>query len=250
MQLIFDGSGSSCYWDSAPGFDLLLALLVDDGHILCRSILTAAHHLRILPLIYFSLLALLAGLPVLALLPYVLTKLAALYSIQAAYYSCYYTCSRAFYSTIYLRAAYAGGICPTYATWRAVCLPASASAGSPLGSLYKQFFCVDSGCSTSTCCIREWFETLDLNAPKVPVYGFGNTVQYSSGVGTVAIPCKAADGTTDIVRLERVLYFPDLPYNLMSVQEVVASGCSIIFSADNSRIQLPDAREIKLLVNS
>jgi hypothetical protein len=108
MQLIFDGSGSSCYWDFAPGFDLLLALLVDDGHILCRSILTAAHHLRILPLIYFSLLALLAGLPMLALMPYVLTKLAALYSIKAAYYSCYYTCSRAFYSTIYLRAAYAG----------------------------------------------------------------------------------------------------------------------------------------------
>jgi hypothetical protein len=166
----------------------------------------------------------------LALMPYVLTKLTALYSIKAAYYySCYYACSRAFYSTIYLRAAYAGGICPTYATWRAVCLPASASAGSPLGSLYKQFFCVDSGCSTSTCCIREWFETLDLNAPKVPVYGFGNTVQYSSGVGTVAIHCKAADGTTDIVRLERVLYFPDLPYNLISVQEVVASGCSIIW---------------------
>jgi hypothetical protein len=80
--------------------------------------------------------------------------------------------------------------------------------------------------------------------------GFGNTVQYSSGVGTVAIPCKAADGTTDIVRLERVLYFPDLPYNLISVQEVVASGCSIIFSADNSRIQLPDEREIKLLAAS
>lgn len=51
----------------------------------------------------------------------------------------------------------------------------------------------------------------------------------AQGVGECLFKTKTSDGDINEIRLEKVLYVPELESNLISVNKITSKGCTVIF---------------------
>ena len=84
----------------------------------------------------------------------------------------------------------------------------------PRTGIFNQAWVVDSGCSNHICNDYLSFKTLDRYSDTLT--GAGGLV-HAVGRGTINLPLTTDHGWTIILRLQGVLYCPDLPVNLLSI---------------------------------
>ena len=89
---------------------------------------------------------------------------------------------------------------------------------------------IDSGASSHKCNDRSMFTTLRETTEKVTL-GDGSTLAVT-GQGTVCLDMLLADGTKKCL-LRRVLYVPELAYNLVSVYRATEAGKTVHFDDDD-----------------
>ena len=75
--------------------------------------------------------------------------------------------------------------------------------------------------------LLEFDEVQRLRKPRKVRLG-NDTIIYAYGIGTVLL-----DTRKSILKLQNVLYIPDLGCNLISVGKTVQAGCRVIFDEPN-----------------
>ena len=102
-------------------------------------------------------------------------------------------------------------------------------AGCALSATSKKDWIVDSGATSHMCNSRELFKELnELIPPHQVAVGDGHIVD-AKGEGTVPMEMFMPDGTTKECDLMKVLYVPDLAYNLLSVPRATEAGKTVKF---------------------
>ena len=116
----------------------------------------------------------------------------------------------------------------------------------PHTGIFNQSWVVDTGCSNHICNDYLSFET--LNSFSDTLTGAGGLV-HAIGIGTLNLPLTTDLGKTILLRLHDVLYCPDLPVNLLSIQEALGPDEStkvthtqMLITLDDATITLPKAK--------
>ena len=95
---------------------------------------------------------------------------------------------------------------------------------------------VDSGATSHMCNDREQFVNFkELLNKQAVTLGDGHTLD-GTGIGTVKIETLLPDGNSQKCRLEKVLYLPNLSYNLLSVSKAAETGHTTSFSSTSCEI--------------
>ena len=102
--------------------------------------------------------------------------------------------------------------------------------------LFRGKWIVDSGATCHMCNDQEQFvEFRKLSNTQEVTLGDGHTLD-GTGIGVVKIKTLLPDGNTQTCRLEKVLYLPDLSYNLLSVSKATEAGNNTNFSGPGCEI--------------
>ena len=102
-------------------------------------------------------------------------------------------------------------------------------AGHALSATTRKDWIVDSGATSHMCNSKELFKELsDLAPPQQVAMGDGHAVD-AKGEGTVPMEMLMPDGTTSLCDLVKVLYVPELAYNLLSIPRATESGKTVKF---------------------
>ena len=106
----------------------------------------------------------------------------------------------------------------------------------------KDSWIVDSGASSHMCNQMEAFnelKELDKEDPRGVQVGDGHIIE-TVKKGSITMKVEVENGTKEDCTLLKVLYVPDLNYNLLSVPEVVTHGKSVTFTAEGCTIRNKD----------
>ena len=99
-----------------------------------------------------------------------------------------------------------------------------------LSSVSRGKWIVDSGATCHMCNDREQFVKFEqLSESQEVTLGDGHTLR-GTGVGTVEIETLLPDGSTRKCKLQKVLYVPNLSYNLLSVSKAAETGNTTKFT--------------------
>ena len=105
-----------------------------------------------------------------------------------------------------------------------------------LSSVSRGNWIVDSGATCHMCNDRAQFvDFKELSNTQEVTLGDGHTLN-GKGIGTVRIETLLPDGKSQKCRLEKVLYVPDLSYNLLSVSKAAEAGHTTKFSGTGCEI--------------
>ena len=105
-----------------------------------------------------------------------------------------------------------------------------------LSTVSRGKWIVDSGATCHMCNDQEQFvEFRKLSNTQEVTLGDGHTLD-GTGIGVVKIETLLPDGNTQMCRLEKVLYVPDLSYNLLSVSKATEAGNTTNFSGPGCEI--------------
>ena len=102
-------------------------------------------------------------------------------------------------------------------------------AGHALSATTRKDWIVDSGATSHMCNSKELFKELnELVPPQQVAVGDGRTVD-AKGEGTVPMEMLMPNGTANGCDLVKVLYVPELAYNLLSVPRATEAGKTVKF---------------------
>jgi hypothetical protein len=99
----------------------------------------------------------------------------------------------------------------------------------------KEVWLLDSGTSSHVCCLKEFYKDFEPYNSKIKV-GDGREVRVT-GKGSVEIKVKTNNQIKNL-RLEDVLYVPELKVNLISIGKISKRGYVIIFKENKCLIKI------------
>lgn len=110
---------------------------------------------------------------------------------------------------------------------------AAAFSASQLNDSMKWY--IDSGASMHMTRHREWLQN-ETSPPIQNIRIADNKILQVESCGNVEIRVPASNGTVDKIQVRNVLYVPELKTNLLSVSNIIMSGCKIEFGTNGCQI--------------
>ena len=95
---------------------------------------------------------------------------------------------------------------------------------------------IDSGCSTTLCCHRDWFQR--YQEARIPIKIANGKHVYAEGYGSIKIPVMLSSGTRGYLLIQRALHVPTCPTNLLSVAQLTDYGHTVALGKHRPRIEL------------
>ena len=95
---------------------------------------------------------------------------------------------------------------------------------------------IDSGCSTTLCCHRDWFQR--YQEARIPIKIANGKHVYAEGYGSIKIPVMLGSGERGYLLIQRALHVPTCPTNLLSVAQLTDYGHTVALGKDRPRIDL------------
>ena len=105
---------------------------------------------------------------------------------------------------------------------------------------------IDSGCSTTLCCQRSWFKG-KFQAARIPIKIANGKYVYAEGYGSIKIPVITKSSKRTHLLIQRALYVPTCPTNLLSVSQLTDANHTVVLDNKDPRVEIAGSDSIVAL---